>query len=131
MCPRSSDPFYIVSYYIKWVTTSWTYSREDEIYPFLKLFSSHTTSSVYLLYVQEVFIIFTFTMLAYHEYWTGLLGHSLFSRILSPGDTRTAPLPPPPPPTPPISLPTTRYRVGIHYILTDTSTLGIIDELRS
>ena len=27
MCPRSSDPFYIVSYFIKWVTTSWTYSR--------------------------------------------------------------------------------------------------------
>ena len=26
ICPRSSDPFYIVSYYIKWVTTSWTYS---------------------------------------------------------------------------------------------------------
>ena len=24
--PRSSDPFYIVTYYIKWVTTSWTYS---------------------------------------------------------------------------------------------------------
>ena len=24
VCPRSSDPFYIVSYYIKWVTTSWT-----------------------------------------------------------------------------------------------------------
>ena len=23
---RSSDQFYIVSYYIKWVTTSWTYS---------------------------------------------------------------------------------------------------------
>ena len=23
---RSSDPFYIVSYYKKWVTTSWTYS---------------------------------------------------------------------------------------------------------
>ena len=23
VCPRSSDPFYIVSYYIKWVTTSW------------------------------------------------------------------------------------------------------------
>ena len=27
MCPRSSEPFYIVSYYIKWVTTSWTHSR--------------------------------------------------------------------------------------------------------
>ena len=24
MCLRSSDPFYRVSYYIKWVTTSWT-----------------------------------------------------------------------------------------------------------
>ena len=23
VCPRSSDPFYIVTYYIKWVTTSW------------------------------------------------------------------------------------------------------------
>ena len=26
VCPRSSDPFYKVSYYIKWVPTSWTYS---------------------------------------------------------------------------------------------------------
>ena len=26
VCPESSDPFYIVSYYIKWVTTSWTHS---------------------------------------------------------------------------------------------------------
>ena len=25
VCPRSSDPFYVVSYYINWVTTSWTY----------------------------------------------------------------------------------------------------------
>ena len=24
VCPRSNDPFYIVTYYIKWVTTSWT-----------------------------------------------------------------------------------------------------------
>ena len=27
VCPRSSDPFYIVTYYIKWVTTSWTQSK--------------------------------------------------------------------------------------------------------
>ena len=27
MCPRSSDPFYIVSDYIKRVTTSWTHSK--------------------------------------------------------------------------------------------------------
>ena len=26
ICPWSSDPFYIVTYCIKWVTTSWTYS---------------------------------------------------------------------------------------------------------
>ena len=26
VCPRSSDPFHIVSYYIKCLTTSWTYS---------------------------------------------------------------------------------------------------------
>ena len=24
VCPRSSDPFYIITYYMKWVTTSWT-----------------------------------------------------------------------------------------------------------
>ena len=28
MCPRSSDPFYIVTYYMKWVTTSWTNSTD-------------------------------------------------------------------------------------------------------
>jgi len=27
VCPRSSDQFYVVTYYIKWVTTSWTDSR--------------------------------------------------------------------------------------------------------
>ena len=26
VCPRSSDPFYIVTYYVKRVTASWTYS---------------------------------------------------------------------------------------------------------
>ena len=24
ICPRSSDPFHIVTYYIKWITNSWT-----------------------------------------------------------------------------------------------------------
>ena len=28
MCPISSDPFYLVTYYIKWVTVSWTDSRK-------------------------------------------------------------------------------------------------------
>ena len=26
ICPTSSDPYYIVTYYIEWVTTSWTHS---------------------------------------------------------------------------------------------------------
>ena len=37
VCPRSSDPFYVVTYYIKWATTSWTYNnygdfRDCQIY---------------------------------------------------------------------------------------------------
>ena len=31
VCPRSSDSFYVVTYYIKWVTTSWTYSSNKYI----------------------------------------------------------------------------------------------------
>ena len=27
VCPGSSDPFYIVTYNVNWVTTSWTYSN--------------------------------------------------------------------------------------------------------
>ena len=26
VCPSSSDPFYIVGYHVKWVTTSWAHS---------------------------------------------------------------------------------------------------------
>ena len=26
VCPGSSYPFYVVTYYTEWVTTSWTYS---------------------------------------------------------------------------------------------------------
>ena len=31
ICPGSSDPFYIVTYYIKWVTTSWTHSIKPRV----------------------------------------------------------------------------------------------------
>ena len=31
VCPGSSYPFYIVSYYIKWVTTSWTYGMFETV----------------------------------------------------------------------------------------------------
>ena len=29
VCPRCSDPFCGLSYYIKWVTTSWTYRKNS------------------------------------------------------------------------------------------------------
>ena len=29
MCQRSSDPFYIVTYYMNWVTTTWTHSMSN------------------------------------------------------------------------------------------------------
>ena len=29
-CPKSSNPFHTVSYYIEWVTTSWTYSSNKQ-----------------------------------------------------------------------------------------------------
>ena len=31
VCPRSSDPFYVVTYYIKWVTTFWTHRTHCHI----------------------------------------------------------------------------------------------------
>ena len=33
ICPRSSDPVYIVRYYIRWFTTSWTYSTYTSVPP--------------------------------------------------------------------------------------------------
>ena len=32
VCPGSSNPFYILSYFIKWVTTSWTYSIQKDFF---------------------------------------------------------------------------------------------------
>ena len=48
MCLRSSNSFYIVTYYMKWVTTFWTYSI------FKNTISVPYILSRYLLYVQEV-----------------------------------------------------------------------------
>ena len=45
MCPRSSDPFYVVTYYIKWVTTSWTYSSKHELSDYIKLVTASWTHS--------------------------------------------------------------------------------------
>ena len=33
VCPRSSDSFYIASYYMKWFTTYWTYCSKAMHFP--------------------------------------------------------------------------------------------------
>ena len=38
MCPRSSDPFYLVNCYIKWVTTSWTRRKFKKSLPILYIY---------------------------------------------------------------------------------------------
>ena len=39
VCPRSSDTFYMVTYYIKWVTTSWidgiSTNRTAKMHPYM------------------------------------------------------------------------------------------------
>ena len=39
VCPGSSDPFYILTYYIKWATTSWIHSMYFQFE--IEVFSSH------------------------------------------------------------------------------------------
>ena len=46
-CPGCNNPFYIVTYYIKWVTTSWTHSMRIEVRDlkvFRKFFIKHNKS---------------------------------------------------------------------------------------
>ena len=42
ICPRSSDPFYIVTYYIKYVTTSWTDGKYYKINALARQSPRHT-----------------------------------------------------------------------------------------
>ena len=47
VCPRSGDPFYIVSYNMKWVTTSWTYSMLVFLYNFV------SPSQSYIYFIEQ------------------------------------------------------------------------------
>ena len=52
VCPRNSDPYYIVSYYIKRVTTSWTHSScavRPNSYREIKLLVAVGTEEVWIL----------------------------------------------------------------------------------
>ena len=45
VCPRILDPFYIVTYYIFWVKSSWIYSRNPILIRLLTLFRRRKTGS--------------------------------------------------------------------------------------
>ena len=48
VCPRGSNPFYVVSYYIKWVTTSRTYSNLILVKPSIRILIFETSEYGYL-----------------------------------------------------------------------------------
>ena len=53
ICPRSLDLIYIVTYYIKWVITSWTYSN-------LALIKSAYTNTIHVnMYCKAIFKLTT------------------------------------------------------------------------
>ena len=70
VCPRSSDPFYIVTYYVKWVTTSWTYSnRSSFLSHFFFLFGSYFSFSLAKSLFPNIFVtVFNFWQV-YLEGW--------------------------------------------------------------
>ena len=68
ICPRSSAPFYIVSYYIKWVTTSWTHSiylkQEKKVYKIdivnFPTFLRGWVTIFFFIYMASFFVQITF-----------------------------------------------------------------------
>ena len=52
ICPRSSYPFYIVLYYIKWVTNSWT----DGIYLHHDTFPLYKNMNLMLTLSKKVYV---------------------------------------------------------------------------
>jgi len=68
VCLRSGDPFYIVTYYIKWLTTSWTHSAKKKL-------TSCMTCSLPALF----FRFFKYRLQGLNQLWdnSGLI-HQLF-----------------------------------------------------
>ena len=54
VCPQSSDPFYVLTNYIKLVTTSWTHSAIPAKFKAFLLLRLECEELLYLQYVQEV-----------------------------------------------------------------------------
>ena len=68
--PRSSDPFYIVTYYIKWVTTSWTYSKyiDTNLFSNFKLHTTVCPGSSDQFYIVTSYIKWVTTYWTYSSY---------------------------------------------------------------
>ena len=49
VCPRSVDPFYILTYYMKWVKTSCTFSIRNYIYSHLL----HRKQNIYVIWGRK------------------------------------------------------------------------------
>ena len=63
VCPWSSDPFNVVTYFIKWVTTSWTYSITFNTFHKVSCFIRLDKPS----WVQNItFNFFKFKISSYH-----------------------------------------------------------------
>ena len=63
VCPRSRYPFYMISYNIKWVTTSWKQSKKMEnIHPlcpyilYIYLLFSFISGQLFLVHMQLIVI---------------------------------------------------------------------------
>ena len=100
LCPRSSI-FYIVSYYLKWVTTSWTHSNFND--------NIHVMCTCNL-YMNILCIVHSYIQYTYMYMNTSCIGHSYiytyvhYTYMCFP--QMILPFPPPPPP-PPHTSPTT------------------------
>ena len=64
VCPRSSGPFYVVTYYIEWVTTSWTDSMNNiipgfiiQIYPIVLMVMLNISSTVCPRSLDPIYIV--------------------------------------------------------------------------
>ena len=66
--------------YIKWVTTSWTYSTSNKCNPVFIVLYVNMVLSVKVILTRFIYIMDQyFNIKAYYEIWTRLLGHTVYS----------------------------------------------------
>ena len=79
VCPRSSDSFYIVNYYIKWFTTSWTYSTTFPNFKFSRLENQNWKDScLVMLFEGHILITIIIYFLLKNVEKSNVLGSASF-----------------------------------------------------